>query len=114
MTEGPDDEERTSEGEVPAPRPTRRQRFKRAWRHVMGEPAAMDFFGPATLGPGRNATQEEWARFRREMRAPRPKGPSTPPPGYKFVWYTDGMGMRHRAAVRDTAPTQDGEPDPRP
>ena len=55
----------------------------------------------ADIGPGRNGTAEDWTRYREELRNPPPRRPSTPPPGYRFITYTDGMGMRHRAAVRD-------------
>ena len=80
---------------------TRSQRFRRWRRRVFGEPAATAVFGAADIGPGRRGTPEQWAKFREEMRNPRQPGPSTPPPGYRFIWYTDGMGFRHRAAVRD-------------
>lgn len=79
---------------------SRGQRLRRVWRRAMGEPAAIALFGPADLGPGRNASPEQWARYREQQRNPRPKVDASPPPGYRFVWYTDGQGMRHRAAVR--------------
>ena len=80
---------------------SRRERFHRRWRHVFGEPAATTFLGAADIGPGRDGTPEQWARYRDELRNPPPRRPSTPPPGYRFITYTDGMGMQHRAAVRD-------------
>ena len=60
----------------------------------------MQLYGPADLGPGRDATAEEWARYREELRNPPAPGPSKPPPGYRFVWYTDSKGMKHRSAIR--------------
>ena len=68
---------------------------------MFGEPAATAFLGAADVGPGRHGTAEQWERYWRELREPPPRRPSTPPPGYRFITYTDGMGMRHRAAVRD-------------
>ena len=85
---------------------TRRARFRRHWRFVFGEPAATTFLGAAEIGPGRHGTAEQWTRYWDELRNPPPRRPSTPPPGYRFVTYTDGMGMHHRAAVRNR--TKDG------
>jgi hypothetical protein len=84
-----------------APRSTR---FRRWRRRIFGEPAATAVFGAADIGPGRYGTPEEWQRYRDELRNPPARRPSTPPPGYRFVTYTDGMGMQHRAAVRDHDP----------
>jgi hypothetical protein len=80
---------------------SRGRRFRRWRRRVFGEPAATAVFGAADIGPGRHGTAEQWAEFREQMRNPPPPRPCPPPPGYTFIWYTDGMGMRHRAAVRD-------------
>jgi hypothetical protein len=80
---------------------SRLSRFRRWRRHVFGEPAATAVFGAADIGPGRHGTAEQWDRYFDELRNPPARRPSKPPPGYKFVTYTDGMGMRHRAAVRD-------------
>jgi hypothetical protein len=80
-----------------------RRRVRRWWRSLLGGEAGgagMKLYGPADLGPGRNATPEEWARYREELRNPPPPQPSKPPPGYKFVWYTDSKGMKHRSAIR--------------
>jgi hypothetical protein len=81
--------------------PTAPEQGRGGWRRrLFGRPAATVFFGAAEVGPGRNGTAEQWAQYREELLNPPPRRPSEPPPGYKFVWYTDGMGMRHRAAVR--------------
>ena len=93
-----------------APGPSRRSRFKRFRRALFGEPAAVAFYGPADLGPGRYASKEQWAEYYDELRNPPPRRPSDPPPGYKFIWYTDTTGQRHRAAVRDTGDTGDADP----
>lgn len=95
------------------PRAGRRVRFRRWRRDFFGEPAATDFYGPAAVGPGRGASKEEWERFREELRNPPPPAPSVAPPGYRFVWYTDSGGMRHRSVIRDTdgpAPAPGDEP----
>jgi len=88
---------------------TRRGRVRRLRRHIFGGPAAAAGFGAADIGPGRFGTPEQWAEFREQMRNPPPKRPSTPPPGYHFITYTDGMGMLRRGAVRDT-PREDQNP----
>jgi len=113
-----DDEPRPDEtvaGETPsddgAPS-TRRQRFKQRWRKAWGRPAATVFFGAAEVGPGRYGTAEQWAEYREQLKNPPAKQPSKPPPGYKFIWYTDGMGMRHRAAVREDRSEQTPKDEP--
>jgi hypothetical protein len=96
-----------------APQESRRDRIRRIRRHLFGEPAATAIFGAADIGPGRHGTPEQWARYREELRNPPPRRPSTPPPGYHFVSYVDGMGMRHRAAVRNTSDAPPGHDRPR-
>ena len=86
--------------------PSRRGRFRRFRRAVFGEPAAVAFYGPADLGPGRYASREEWDQYYDELRNPPPRRPSEPPPGYRFIWYTDTTGQQHRAAVKDTPGAQ--------
>ena len=112
MSDSEDQDARADERPAsPAPAPTRWTRFKKGWRTVFGEPAAVAFYGPADLGPGRHASKEEWAAYYEELRNPPARRPSTPPPGYKFVWYTDATGHERRAAVKDHS--QDADQPPR-
>jgi hypothetical protein len=65
------------------------------------------FMGPAQTGLPPYATVEEREEFRRRNQ-PRPPAVSEPPPGYRFLVYTDPNGVRRRALI-PIDPTAPGE-----
>ena len=90
----------------------RRSRAVPTSRHTIGQRIFRRLYrilGPATVGPPPYATPEELAAYEREMR-PAPAPPVAPPPGYRFVSYTDPDGKPRRMLVRDArgddAPTE--------
>jgi hypothetical protein len=56
------------------------------------------FMGPAQTGLPPYATAEEREEFRRRNQ-PRPPAVSEPPPGYRFLVYTDPNGVPRRALI---------------
>ena len=62
------------------------------------------FFGPAQTGLPPYPTPEERAEYERRNQ-PRTPTVAQPPPGYRFLVYTDPNGVPRRAMVPiDTAP----------
>jgi hypothetical protein len=56
------------------------------------------FFGPAQTGLPPYATAEEREEYRRRNQ-PKPAAVSEPPPGYRFMVYTDPNGVPRRALI---------------
>ena len=56
------------------------------------------FFGPAQTGLPPYATTEEREEYRRRNQ-PKTPGVSEPPPGYRFMVYTDPNGVPRRALI---------------
>jgi hypothetical protein len=56
------------------------------------------FLGPAQTGLPPYATEEEREEYRRRNQ-PKPASVSEPPPGYRFMVYTDPNGVPRRALI---------------
>jgi hypothetical protein len=56
------------------------------------------FFGPAQTGLPPYASAEEREEYRRRNQ-PKPPAVSEPPPGYRFMVYTDPNGVPRRALI---------------